>query len=277
MLRRLVDLWFHEVGYSLRSAQFQATNGWRFEKKKILVNGSPKSGTTWMLKMIESIPGYRGVGNFDGNIERYNGVLPGDVVHGHDWKTPELVQILKNNGIKVILLIRDPRDQLVSRVFHIRRVTRHPWHQQMKALSLEDALMLCIEGREEEGLPGARTMIELGQSWILGGADEICVRYEDCHKDPQREFRRVVSHLGIDINDAFLQLIVARNLFERLTNGRKFWRPRRRKGQADPNSHFRKGITGDWKNHLEESHIHKFKEVAGDKLIELGYEQDLSW
>ena len=37
-------------------------------KAKVLVNGSPKSGTTWMLKMIGSLPGYTEVGNYYGDL-----------------------------------------------------------------------------------------------------------------------------------------------------------------------------------------------------------------
>jgi hypothetical protein len=70
---------------------------------------------------------------------------------------------------------------------------------------------------------------------------------------------------------------VSRNRFERLTVGRKFWQRARKQGEADPNSHFRKGIEGDWKNHLKPDHIARLKEVAGDKLIELGYEKDFNW
>jgi hypothetical protein len=94
-------------------------------KQKVLVNGSPKTGTTWMLKLVNSIPGSHGLGNFRGEIDRNRTIGPGDVVHGHDWYTPELAQILIENGIKVVLMMRDPRDQLISRVFHIRRDETH--------------------------------------------------------------------------------------------------------------------------------------------------------
>jgi hypothetical protein len=40
---------------------------------------------------------------------------------------------------------------------------------------------------------------------------------------------------------------------------------------------FRKGRTGDWQNHFTEAHKNAFKAVAGDALIELGYEGDVGW
>jgi hypothetical protein len=277
MMKQLLNLSGQELEYSLSSLHYRLGYAWRQPQMKVLVNGSPKTGTTWMLKMVESLPGYRTVGNFDGQIERYRDVQPGEVVHGHDWYTPELAGILADRDIRVILMVRDPRDQLVSRLFHILRVTNHAWHQRLKALSLDDALLLLMEGREEQGLPGMRTMIELTQSWLNGGADAVCVRYEELLGETEREFRRVLEHLRVSAPNSLVQAIVSRNQFERMTNGRRFWRQGRKQGQADPNSHFRKGITGDWKNHFKEVHILKFKEVAGDKLVELGYERSLDW
>lgn len=46
---------------------------------------------------------------------------------------------------------------------------------------------------------------------------------------------------------------------------------------AGKKSTFRKGVTGDWKNHWNDAHKKKFKDLAGDFLIELGYEKDFEW
>jgi hypothetical protein len=51
----------------------------------------------------------------------------------------------------------------------------------------------------------------------------------------------------------------------------------RHRGEEDITSFLRKGIEGDWKNHFSEAHKQKFKEIAGDLLIELGYERDYRW
>jgi hypothetical protein len=172
-------------------------------------------------------------------------------------------------------MIRDPRDQLVSRVFHVRRVDSHTWNEQLAGSNLDEAIMLCIEGRN--GLPGTRTMIELTQSWLESDFNLVSVRYEDLIKDTEKEFRRVLGYLEINLTDSLITSIIERNQFERLSGGRRFWRQARQQGQADPESHFRKGIVGDWKNYLKESHKSRFKEVAGDKLVELEYENDLDW
>jgi hypothetical protein len=41
---------------------------------------------------------------------------------------------------------------------------------------------------------------------------------------------------------------------------------------------FRKGQSGDWRNHLMDAHKRAFKETgAGELLIKLGYERDANW
>lgn len=275
LFKRLSSLLTDETENLIYSGQYLLTSGWVNEPRKVLVNGSPKSGTTWMLKLVTSIPGYQLIGNFDGDIERYKEVQPGQVVHGHDWFGERIAQLLSKGGIRTVLMIRDPRDQLISRVYHIRRDEKHAWHNEFRNISIEQGINLCIEGRD--GLPGTRMMIGLTQSWLVDASDKTGIRYERLLADPLTEFRKVLDYLEINLPAKFRDLIIRRNQFERLAGGRKFWQDGRKQGQADPSSHYRKGIAGDWRNYLNESQVKKFKEVAGDQLIELGYENDSDW
>lgn len=244
-------------------------------KAKVLVNGSPKSGTTWMLRMIGSLPGYVDVGNYYGDLQKYHTANSGDVIHGHDAYTPELKNILLAEGIKVILMLRDPRDQLVSRMFHVKRSTNHVWHERMKGMDNDEALMFCIEGREK--LPSMPDMIALAQSWLNGNAEALCIRYEELLADTVPQFGKVLDYLGIQNNRGLAEVIVERNRFSRLSMGKRIWQSQRKPGQEDTKSHFRKGIVGDWRNYLKQEHIERFKELCGQQLIALGYEKDLNW
>lgn len=40
---------------------------------------------------------------------------------------------------------------------------------------------------------------------------------------------------------------------------------------------YRKGQSGNWRQEFDEEVKERFKAVAGDLLIELGYEKDLNW
>ena len=276
MLKQIITLTTEELRYTATRALHQLSGDKHLQK--VLVNGSPKTGTTWVLKLMTSTPGYRHAPgyNFQGKLDLYHKMSPGDVVHGHDRYSTELGQILDSEGIKVILTVRDPRDQAVSRMFHIRRDTTHPWHQKIKEMDDDELLMACIEGRAET-LPGVAVMLGLTQTWLEAGDKAFCIRYEDLLSDPVGNFSEILRYLGITARAGLIKAIVERNQFQRLSVGRKIWKTARKPGQQDTASHFRKGIVGDWKNYFKEPHIQRFKEIAGQTLIDLGYEQDSSW
>jgi len=58
--------------------------------------------------------------------------------------------------------------------------------------------------------------------------------------------------------------------FKNITKGRK-------KGVEDTNSHFRKGTSGDWKNHFTDEHKEYFKKKFDDITVRLGYTTDNNW
>jgi hypothetical protein len=248
---------------------------------RVLVNGTPKTGTTWMQRLLTSVPLYRPIGNFLGDLSRYPSLSPGDVVHSHDRYTPELAAILEKHHFKVILMVRDPRDQAVSRMFHIRRDATNPFREQILPLTKEEALMLSIEGgiRSADGrlLVGIDAWLRQTRQWLDAGPLVHSVRYEDLLEDTTLYFGRVLAWLGIPAAPALVESIVRRNVFERLAMGHRIWQPVRARGSENASSHFRKGIRGDWRNHFTPQHVIRFKELTGTALVDLGYEDNLDW
>jgi len=270
-----VKVILQDLEYKFLCLQYKLVDADGWPKRRVLVNGSPKTGTTWMRRTIQSIPDFRFVGHTEGNVQRYCEISPGDVIHAHDVYSPELADILLANDIRMVLMLRDPRDVVVSFMFHIRRDQFSPWQATMLGLSYDEGILACIEGR-----PGLRSIVEhmqFSKSWLDQTFPLCCVRYEDYNQDPMRETQRVFQFLGIPLRPRFLRSIVNRNLFERRTIGRRIWTPGRKPGQENQASHFRKGIVGDWKNYFTEIHIQRFKEVAEQLLIDLGYEKDSNW
>jgi hypothetical protein len=46
----------------------------------------------------------------------------------------------------------------------------------------------------------------------------------------------------------------------------------RKIGEEDEKSHYRKGIAGDWRNHLTDDHVKLFRKCHGDLVERLGYD-----
>lgn len=274
----IVNNLFEEVSYRWAKVNYLISPSVRKDSRRIvLVNGAPRTGTTWTVAMIASVPGYRRAGNFKRDIEQYRSVRPGDVIHGHDHYSQQLEKILDLHDARVVLPLRDPRDQTVSRLFHTRRNKEHSWQAYLQNLPDDDGLMACIEGLDPKSFPGAAELASIPRSWLANYPKTIPVRYEDMISDPERTLALLFSRLEMKIPRPLLLSIIKFNSFQHMTVGRKFWQKGREPGSADPSAHIRKGIVGDWKNYFKPHHIERFKELAGDVLIEFGYEKDLNW
>jgi len=280
-MRSSISYIFEEIIYNLFRFKYLLSPEANKNKKKVLVNGTPKTGTTWIIRMLTSIPGYHSTGNFGYDILRFNNVKSGDVVHGHLPHTNEMAELIRNNAIKLIITLRDPRDQLISDMFHLRNDKTNIWHQRIVDMSDDEAIHALIEGRPGmEGYPGLGSVISrmnISLSWVNSSFPVCCIRYEDLIRNPNRRLKSALSDLEIDINDSLIRRIIQKNRFERLTIGRKLWKQGRKAGQEDQLSHVRKGIIGDWRNYFTADHKKIFKKSAGMFLIDLGYEHDNNW
>ena len=79
---------------------------------------------------------------------------------------------------------------------------------------------------------------------------------------PKREKHTITVQL--------LEKIIEMKSFKRMSGGRK-------QGQENVKNHFRKGVPGDWRNHLNEEHIRFFKKEYNPVLLKLGYEEVEDW
>jgi hypothetical protein len=80
----------------------------------------------------------------------------------------------------------------------------------------------------------------------------------------------VLEWLGVAADGATVKHLVDTHTFEQLSGGRT-------RGQEDPTAEWRKGVSGDWKNHFTNEDKQQFKSIAGELLVELGYEQGTDW
>ena len=123
-------------------------------------------------------------------------------------KAPEELQTSKGkfHDKKVIFLVRDPRDVIVSSYFEMNKRGNlfgdNPYENRKAAF--EGSLVEFINRREG----GFDTIIQYYNIWAQNRAVPegfLLVRYEDLKQNPVRELRRVVNFLGFtEVNDAVL-------------------------------------------------------------------------
>jgi hypothetical protein len=187
---------------------------------------------------------------------------------------------------RVIHIIRDGRDVVLSTMHHRwnqaedrggtvelapdQLAKREAYRKNPRAL-LESGEGIFPDGwlRGNAAKWNARVSRAVKDGPALLGANYREVRYEALLVRPKEEFKQLLEFLGVDASEQTVERCVSAASFERLAGGRS-------RGQEAP-SFFRKGIAGDWKNAFTESDKQDFKAVAGDLLIELGYEKDNDW
>ena len=112
----------------------------------------------------------------DGRLSR---VPPGSYITGHANWSMGLENLLKGNGYRVVLIIRDPRDVLISHGHYVANTKDHFLNATYSRLSLAERTLLTLEGGRIDGLDVApfATMLERIDHWIRRPDVEV-VRFE---------------------------------------------------------------------------------------------------
>lgn len=243
------------------------------ESPSIFIAGLPKSGTTWLAKMFASVPGYRMTApwyitqvNHDLNertFREFDHQLV--VIRLHLAWTEQNGRILEQEQQKYVVMYRDLRDTVVSWYYYVTKVDRrHFLHDEIRNLSLHEGIDYYIEHYLTREVDWIRNWRKYRHPLL-----STEVRYEDLRRDTFAEMRRLADFFGLNLCDERVSTIVEKNAFKQVA--------RRRPGEEDVTSHQRKGVVGDWRNAFLPRHVEAFKRMAGDLLIESGYEKDLKW
>jgi len=254
------------------------------EAPLIFGNAKPKSGSHLLLQVLNGftkIMPYRYVDanpvrtiTKDGGRRTQDEILAdlkrvpqGVIGWGYVDATPENASFLTEAGRVNYFIYRDPRDMLVSQVFFATDMhEEHGMHDYYNSLpDFSERLQVAITGIDRDGLKmvSVKQRYEGVFQW-LAQKNVMCIRFEDLIND----------------RDATLESM----LDEVKKTGYKIPTPR---GQAlsilvdaiqPRKSHtFRSGKTGGWKQHFTDEHKSLFKDVAGDLLVKLGYEENNDW
>jgi sulfotransferase 6B1 len=200
-------------------------------------------------------------------VRELRSIPRGVIGWGYIETSPENVALLCTPNRVNYFLYRDPRDMLVSQVyFATDMLEEHGMHAYYKSLPDFGArLSAAITGVDHDGLK----MVSVKQRYAgvfdwMQQADVLCIRFED-----------LMNQRNTTLNAMLDQLEKA---------GYKIPMPRDRSlailGEAiqpGKSRTFRSGKTGSWREHFTDEHKHLFKDVAGDLLVRLGYEQSNDW
>ncbi len=191
---------------------------------------------------------------------------PCDVASAHLFARPEAIARVCTPKIAPYFIFRDPRDVVVSHVFYVTDMeARHVHHDYYQSLpDFNSRLKVSILGRPDSNVEFSNIAdrFEPYLGW-LNRPEVLTIHFEDLIHHRESTLTSIMDHLLSRVTlPASRQLIL--NSLEASINPTK-------------SPTFRSGKTGEWKKHFTEEHKKIFKGVAGDLLVNLGYEKDNNW
>lgn len=254
------------------------------EAPPIFGNAKPKSGSHLLLQILNGfcqIMPYRYVEaepvrtvKKDGGKRREDHIvadlraIPGGVIGwGYVDASPENVAFLCQPERVNYFIYRDPRDMLISHVFFATDMHEgHGMHAYYQKLSdFDERLKVAITGIDRDGLymVSVRQRYEGVFQWLEQPSVQ-CIRFEALINQREATLNQMLDQVektGYKIPTPRAQAL------EILT---ETIQPKKSKT-------FRSGKSGEWRKYFKAEHKALFKDVAGDLLVRLGYEQNNDW
>lgn len=249
------------ITYLLLSCPLYAQN--------VLLITLPKTGTNLALKLLESIS------HETTFFHLYS--LTRNIYWCHEWDllvndpntlgfapNDEKIAKLKSNNVKVILLLRDPRQHITALLRSLKKVV-NPNNIEWVIKNFPHVLALQTGSKSFLKYHTITQCYKDYLAWIDQYPWVYVTTYEKLvgpqgggNIESQREeILKISNFLGETINEDECQKIVST-----LYGGTHT---------------FQEGEIDTWKKHFSPSNRELFKSVTGDLLIQLGYEKDNAW
>ena len=199
----------------------------------------------------------------------------------HEFIDPKRFQEFKGT---LVVLMRDPRD-IINSMFY-RSLREFDDSNEEHILRIINGYTYKIRNTLSYVFPWPDAGV-LADSFVQLAVmpNVVTVRFEDLHAGEVSALEKLMKQLGLDSNP-FIKLdkehyenAAYLGTFEYQTGGK------RKRGEdykeviestTAPLS-ARKGVVGDWRSSFTPKAVIRFKELAGDALVQLGYEKDLNW
>lgn len=250
----------------------------------VLGNAMPKSGSHLIIQVLQGLtqigpfvnPGFPPVNRSETNrklpreqiLANLRRMRPGDIGYGYISAQEPYISALAAPGRATVFVYRDPRDMIVSHVFYATEMfPGHGMHRYYTETlkTMEERINAAIEGVEEPGaeLNSVRQKYDDYLGW-LDQPDVLCLRFESLILDREAALGCLLDYLA---QRGFTPQAPRQQAIESL------------KAAIAPKKSgtFRKGKPGNWREHFTPANKARFKELTGDLLIRLGYEQNQDW
>lgn len=226
------------------------------DEKDILLNSYPKTGTNWLWEMLlmvlsktsEVTGGIKGPGMLEAVPPEVTEQLPPPRLLNTHLKIKYLPKQAIEKRLKMVLLLRNPKDVVVSFYVHTKGI--RPYEYDGK---FENYLQMFMRGEVDYG--SYPEYLKEWQTFIRKNPDYPVhvLYYEDLKKDCLGEMVKVCAFLGLEVEKDLLRQIVDNCQIDKLRQGKIENMSEELKGSLgkvlkNNFTVYRKGQIGDWKN-----------------------------
>ena len=205
---------------------------------------------------------------------RCQDLIAGFKNHDHFVKTHSRYGTFKEHSLinhsvskGAIYLVRNPLDLVISYAAHLGI----PIDEAIEAMNGSpnftveaDSNVVTVMGSWSEHV----------DSWLTNeNVPRILVRYEDLVEDSTKEFGKILTTLGMRIDQGQLNKAIGFSSFSELARQESVSGFRERPPHAK--QFFREGVSGQWNDILKRSQVQKIIAAHGKVMSKLGYETSL--
>ncbi|ELU07875.1 hypothetical protein CAPTEDRAFT_201426 [Capitella teleta] len=231
-------------------------NDWQVRPSDVMITTYAKSGTTWMGEILYQMRRYHP--EFDSqNLEDPRYILPYVEIGTDDdpiavkcmdkMCSPRVIKThlyyeffkkqVEQDGLKVVFVLREPKDTLTSYYYH--------YCQRMFGFTGDFHQFFDLV-RQDRLLGG--NIFKMNRDWwqMRHLPNVHVVRYEEMKKDCPGVVRRLGEFLGIPLDQESIDQIVEIRGRIKDKDGVPL---------MDTQKFLRKGIVGDWKNHMTQDEV----------------------
>jgi hypothetical protein len=244
-------------------------------KCNVVVATHHKTGTVWMDGVFKAIADDVGAHYIDFRSEyaRLDEVLDEPfILFNYDSEFRDYAHILERDDVRILHLVRDPRDVLIS-AMHYHKKSAESWLHtpvpgynnvtyQRRLRELPTRLDQYVFEMEHSTAGTLRGVL----GWQYGRANCFEARYEALRQDTDLTYwTRIADFLGFDEQ-------------ERQSCRRRFWQNSLFGGLSRlGNKHVRSGDVAQWKREFNREIAYAFLVRFPTVLQSLAYEPDLKW
>ena len=270
------------------------------QSEDVFIATFPKSGTTWMQQVVCMLAGEpaevdiqmrapyieAAIATQAFSLAALRNMKPPRIFKTHaawpDLPVAGCTPTRPPDAAKTVVVVRDPRDVMVSLYYHSRALKgiswSGSWDDWFDAFLNGTAPTPMHASAADGASEGATEWFGHTLGWwaVCQRHPSLClwVRYEDLLESPLEQVRKVARFLGGRFaahDDAALERIVDASSFGEMKKRHETEEntSMRNEGEA---GHFRKGKAGDWRDHFSEAHTRRFRETMRARLSGSGLE-----